>query len=193
MLSKNEEIYYPKSRTDWRNWLVKNQKSRQSVWLLFHKKNSKKDSISWSEAVEEALCFGWIDSKRKTIDEYSYRQYFSIRKPKSTWSKVNKEKVIDLTEKGLMTKSGLQCIEIAKQNGSWTILDDIEQLIIPNDLKEALTSKRSALDYFEKLSKSSKKLLLYWVSSAKRPETRIKRISEISERAEKGLKPKQFS
>lgn len=190
MSSKNEETYYPKSRSDWRRWLVKNHETKKSVWLLFYNKKSEKQSISWSDAVDEALCFGWIDSKKQKIDEFSYRQYYSKRKPDSTWSKINKEKVDQLIENGLMTKSGLKSIEVAKQNGSWTILDDIEELIIPKDLKKALESYKNAFEYFDSQSKSSKKMLLYWVASAKRPETRQKRIEEISKWASIGQKPK---
>lgn len=192
MSNKNEETYYPKSRSDWRNWLVKNHETKQSVWLLFYNKKSEKESISWSDAVDEALCFGWIDSKKQKIDEFSYRQYYSKRKPDSTWSKINKEKLEQLIKNGLMTKSGLKSIEVAKQNGSWTISDDIEELIIPKDLKKALTNYKSAFKYFDSQSKSSKKILLYWVASAKRPETRQKRIKEIAELASIGQKPKQF-
>jgi len=190
--SKNIETYYPTSRADWRKWLVKNHETKQSVWLLFYNKKSEKVSISWSDAVNEALCFGWIDSKKQTIDEFSYRQYYSKRKPNSTWSKINKEKIEQLVKNGLMSKSGLKSIEIAKQNGFWTILDEVEQLIVPKDLKEVLTSYNNAFEYFDSQSKSSKKMLLYWVASAKRPKTRQKRIEEISKLASNGQKPKQF-
>lgn len=192
MSSKNIETYYPTSRADWRKWLVKNHETKQSVWLLFYNKKSEKVSISWSDAVNEALCFGWIDSKKQTIDEFSYRQYYSKRKPNSTWSKINKEKIEQLVKNGLMSKSGLKSIEIAKQNGFWTILDEVEQLIVPKDLKEVLTSYNNAFEYFDSQSKSSKKMLLYWVASAKRPKTRQKRIEEISKLASNGQKPKQF-
>ncbi|WP_234971642.1 YdeI/OmpD-associated family protein [Mesonia phycicola] len=171
---------------------MKNHQTKPSVWLLFYNKKSDKSSISWSDAVDEALCFGWIDSKKQKIDEFSYRQYYSKRKPDSTWSKINKEKLEQLIKNGLMTKSGLKSIEVAKQNGSWTILDDIEELIIPKDLQEALTSHKNALEYFESQSKSSKKMLLYWVASAKRLKTRLNRIEEIAELASIGQKPKQF-
>jgi len=190
--SKNIETYYPTSRADWRKWLVNNHETKQSVWLLFYNKKSEKVSISWSDAVNEALCFGWIDSKKQTIDEFSYRQYYSKRKPNSTWSKINKEKIEQLVKNGLMSKSGLKSIEIAKQNGFWTILDEVEQLIVPKDLKEVLTSYNNAFEYFDSQSKSSKKMLLYWVASAKRPKTRQKRIEEISKLASNGQKPKQL-
>tara|TARA_R110002096_G_scaffold300753_1_gene495495 strand:+ start:24 stop:482 length:459 start_codon:yes stop_codon:yes gene_type:complete len=149
-------------------------------------------SLSWSDAVDEALCFGWIDSTKKTIDEERYMQYFSRRKSNSMWSKINKEKVANLIENNLMTKSGFDSIATAKQNGSWTILDAVEALVIPEDLKEELANHKGSMEYFDSLSKSVKKILLHWVCFAKRTETRQKRILEIAENASKNLKPKQF-
>lgn len=184
--------YYPKSRAEWRKWLEKNHRSKQSVWLIYYKSASKVPSLSWSDAVEEALCFGWIDSTKKTIDEKSYMQYFSKRKANSNWSKINKEKVAELIEQEQMTKAGFESIARAKENGSWNFLDTIEALIVPEDLKEALAKHNTASDYFEALSKSQKKILLHWVVSAKRAETRQKRIEEIATNAAQHLKPKAF-
>jgi uncharacterized protein YdeI (YjbR/CyaY-like superfamily) len=184
--------YYPKSRAEWRKWLEKNHRSRQSVWLIFYKSFTKVPSLSWSDAVEEALCFGWIDSTKKTIDEERYMQYFSKRKANSHWSKINKEKVAELIEQEQMTEAGFESIARAKENGSWTFLDAIEALVIPEDLKEALAGHKGATDYFEALSKSQKKILLHWVVSAKRAETRQKRIKEIAANAAEHLKPKAF-
>jgi uncharacterized protein YdeI (YjbR/CyaY-like superfamily) len=186
------EIFYPESQTAWRKWLEKNHLSKQAVWLVFYKKSSSKQSISWSEAVDVALCFGWIDSKRIKIDEETSHQFFSKRKPKSTWSKINKEKVQQLINNGLMTQAGYESIETAKQNGTWTILDEVEELTIPQDLEKAFKKHKSSKDYFLSLSKSSKKLLLAWVVLAKRPETRQKRIDEIAVSAGKGLKPEHL-
>jgi len=191
-MQKEIETYYPKSRTEWRKWLEKNHQSEQSVWLVYYKSSTKVASLSWSDAVDEALCFGWIDSTKKTIDNERYMQYFSRRKPTSNWSKINKEKVVLLIQNNLMTKAGYESIEIAKRNGSWAILDEVEALVIPEDLKEELTSYKGSMEYFDGLSKSDKKILLYWVVSAKRPETRKKRIFEIAESASENLKPKQF-
>ena len=114
MPKKEIETYYPKNQTDWRNWLDENHQLKQSVWLVFYKKSTKVASISWSEAVDEALCFGWIDSTKKTIDAERYIQYFSKRKPNSIWSKVNKDKIAYLTSKKLIQKAGYKSIEIAK-------------------------------------------------------------------------------
>ncbi|MBC7451582.1 MAG: hypothetical protein H7259_08860, partial [Cytophagales bacterium] len=131
MQEKEIETFCPTSQTDWRKWLQKNHRSKQSVWLICYKKNSDKPTIGWSEIVDEALCFGWVDGKRKSIDHETFIQFLCKRKASSTWSKVNKAKIIRLIESGLMTQAGLECIEKAKQNGSWTLLDDVEELTIP--------------------------------------------------------------
>lgn len=185
-------IFYPENRTDWRNWLEENHAKEQAVWVVFYAKSSAKPTITWSEAVDEALCFGWIDSKKVSVDSGKSHQFFSKRKAKSTWSKINKEKIDRLTESGLMTKAGFESVELAKQNGSWNILDEVEELIVPADLETALDLYEEAKDYFLGLSKSVKKMMLYWIVSAKRPETRQKRITEIAESASQKRKPKQF-
>ncbi|MCH7415446.1 YdeI/OmpD-associated family protein [Belliella sp. R4-6] len=192
MEKKEIEIFYPKSQSAWRRWLEKNHLSKQAVWLVFHNKKSGLKSISWSEAVDMALCFGWIDSKKVKIDDNTAHQFFSKRKPKSTWSKINKEKVEKLTELGLMTEAGTATIKTAKLNGSWTILDEVEELIIPQDLKSALLGNPEAYNFFLGLSKSIKKVMLAWLVFAKTVETRQKRISEIVESAGQRLKPKHM-
>ena len=184
--------YCPKDKADWRNWLKENHIKEDSVWLIYNKKNSPNPNLNWSEAVDEALCFGWIDSTARPIDEIQYKQYFCKRKPKSNWSKVNKDKVEVLMEQGLMEEAGLKSIAIAKENGSWTFLDQVEALIVPEDLIEELKNHEGAREYFDSLSKSIKKNLLYWVISAKREATRQKRIIEIAENAGQEMKPKQF-
>ncbi|SHJ25683.1 Uncharacterized conserved protein YdeI, YjbR/CyaY-like superfamily, DUF1801 family [Mesonia phycicola] len=192
MSKKEIETYYPKSQTDWRNWLEKNHQLKQSVWLVFYKKSTKMASISWSESVDEALCFGWIDSTKRTIDAERYIQYFSKRKPNSIWSKVNKDKVECLTSKGLIREAGYKAIETAKKNGSWFIMDEVEALILPKALKKEFDKRKGALEYYESLSKSAKKILLSWIVLAKKPETKQKRIIEIAENASRNTKPKQF-
>ncbi|MEM8892322.1 MAG: YdeI/OmpD-associated family protein [Bacteroidota bacterium] len=184
--------FCPASQEDWRNWLKTNHEIEDSIWLIFYRKNSPSHNLSWSEAVDQALCFGWIDSTRKTIDDEKYIQYFCKRKAKSNWSKVNKEKIELLIEQGLMEEAGLRSIAIAKENGSWTILDAVEALIVPDDLQAALSQHKGAMEFFDSLSKSAKKNLLYWVISAKRAETRQKRILAVAENASQNLKPKQF-
>ncbi len=186
------ELFCPASQQDWRRWLKKNHKSKQSVWLVYYKKKSSVPTITWSDAVDEALCFGWIDSKAKPLDDERFMQFFCKRKPNSVWSKINKTKVERLIGDGLMTKAGFDSIETAKQNGSWTILDDVEELRIPKDLVKAFKNQKGSKHYFLSLSKSVKKSLLQWIVLAKRPETRQKRIEEIVEQAAQKMKPKQF-
>lgn len=185
-----KEIFYPESLTEWRQWLEKNHLSKPSVWLVFYTKSSGKPTITWSDAVDVALCFGWIDSKKIKIDEETSHQFFSKRKRQSTWSKINKEKIQRLIDIGLMTQAGYESIEIAKQNGSWTILDTVEALMIPEDLEKAFKKRKGSKDYFLTLSKSARKAILQWLVVAKRPETRQKRIDEIAELAGKKQKPK---
>jgi len=189
---KDIEDYCPHNRKDWRKWLKLNHVKKEGVWLIFYKKNSPDHNLSWSDSVDEALCFGWIDSIKKTIDTNKYKQYFSKRKAKSNWSKVNKAKVKSLIDQGLMEEAGYKSIEIAKENGSWIILDDVEALVIPEDLKSELAKYQGSMEFFNSLSKSIKKGLLYWVISAKRNETRQKRIVEIAENASKNLIPTPF-
>lgn len=189
---KDSEEISPKNKTEWREWLELNHLEKDAVWLVFYKKDSPNFNLSWSESVDESLCFGWIDSTKNTIDNERYKQYFSKRKPRSNWSKVNKDKVTRLIDQGLMKEAGYKSIEIAKENGYWYILDSIENLEIPEELEQELRSRKGAIEYFENLSKSAKKALLYWIVSAKREETKTKRITEIVENASLQMKPKQF-
>lgn len=182
-------IVHATTKQEWRKWLSENHAKKQGVWLVQYKKTTGKPTISWSDAVDEALCFGWIDSIKKKRDEESSIQFFSKRKPRGTWSKINKEKVARLIDAGLMTQAGLDSVETAKQNGSWTILDDVEALKIPTDLMAAFDLHEGAKAYFDSLSKSVRKALLQWVILAKRPETRQKRIAEIAALAGQGKTP----
>ncbi len=192
MPNKEVETFCPASRTEWREWLEKHHQAKQSIWLVYFRVSAEVTSLTWSEAVDEALCFGWIDSTKKTIDEERYMQYFSKRKPSSTWSKINKDKVAQLIRDNLMAKAGLDSIKIAKENGNWSLMDDVEKLIVPEDLKIALNTHESAMAFFQSQSKSIKKQMLHWVVVAKRTETRQKRINEIAQMAAQGRRPKQF-
>jgi uncharacterized protein YdeI (YjbR/CyaY-like superfamily) len=192
MQEKEIETFCPVSPEDWRQWLTENHSVKQSVWLVYHKKKSNNPSLSWSEAVDQALCFGWIDSTKRPIDGETFMQFFCKRKPKSVWSKINKDKVQRLIDEGLMMQAGHKSIETAKQNGSWTILDHAEDLNIPKDLEKAFKTQRGSKQYFLSLSKSVKKAILQWLALAKRPETRQNRINEIAELAAQKRKPKQF-
>ncbi|MBN9379902.1 MAG: YdeI/OmpD-associated family protein [Chitinophagaceae bacterium] len=192
MQQKDIETYCPVSRQDWRQWLKENHGLKQSVWLVCYKKKYNIPTIIWSEAVEEALCFGWIDSRRISLGDDRFMQFFCKRKVKSVWSKINKGKVQQLIDKGLMTTAGYESIKAAKLNGSWTILDNVEKLKVPGDLAKEFKRRPGSKDYFMGLSKSVRKSILQWLVLAKRPETRQKRVDEIAELASRMLKPKQF-
>ncbi len=179
MLIKGTETFYPKTKGQWRKWLEKNHASRTAVWLIMYNKKAKKPTISWSDAVDEALCFGWIDSLKKKLDDERSVQFFSKRKPKSTWSKINKEKVKRLIEEGLMSAAGHESIEVAKRNGTWDLLNDVDKLIIPDDLEAAFKRHPGAKDKYLALSNSAKKLVLSSLLFAKREETRQKTITAI--------------
>jgi len=173
------EQYYPKSKQHWRTWLEKKHVRKNAVWIIFYKKKVNKPTITWSEAVVEALCFGWIDSIKRTLDDERSIQFFSKRKPNSTWSKINKEKVKQLIESKKMTPAGMACIETAKQNGSWNVLDEVEMLVIPNDLEKAFKLRKGTKKYFLTLNKSAIKLMLQSIALARKPETRQRRIEKI--------------
>jgi len=174
------ETIYASDRASWRDWLQKNHLTRSGVWLVYYKVKSGKLSVLYAEAVKEALCFGWIDSKVKSINEERYQQIFTPRKPKSVWSKLNKQYIAELIDQGLMTDAGLAKITAAQQDNSWTILDAIEALTMPADLIAALAINPIAQQNFEKFNNSSKKTILFWIESAKRPETRLNRIEQTA-------------
>ncbi|NVK27958.1 MAG: YdeI/OmpD-associated family protein [Flavobacteriia bacterium] len=181
---------HPVNREAWRNWLEENHKSEDSIWLVYTKKHSASFNLTWEDAVEEALCFGWIDSIRRTLNNDQFVQYFSQRRAGSTWSAINKKKVIELEKKKLMHASGKASIKMAKEDGSWTYLDDVEALILPDDLKIVLHSDSALKKAYEQLAPSKKKFMLYSLKSAVRPETRAKRLDGIIEELRK-LKDKR--
>ncbi|UII75465.1 YdeI/OmpD-associated family protein [Flagellimonas sp. HMM57] len=180
--------YYFKNDLEWRDWLHENHPNKEGIYLIFYKVDHPKPSMRWEEAVRVALCYGWIDSTVKSLGDGKRRQYFCPRKPKSVWSKVNKDHIKGLTKAKLMHKSGLKSIAVAKENGSWTALDDVENGVIPDDLQNAFDKNKVAWENFQGFARGQRKSYLYWLNSAKREETRQKRIAEIISLCEKGLK-----
>jgi len=168
-----------KNRNEWRSWLKEYHGKETEIWLVFYKVKVNKKSIKYQEAVEEALCFGWIDSIVKRIDDEKHMQKYTPRKVNSNWSASNKTRVEKLIKEGLMTEFGLRAIEIAKQNGSWNKLDSVDiRLEVPKALKDAFAKNQTAKKSFEHLAPSRKKQFLWWIESAKRDETKEKRIKE---------------
>ncbi|GAB2675679.1 YdeI/OmpD-associated family protein [Flavihumibacter cheonanensis] len=175
---KNIATFYAKNQRAWRNWLKKNHLNETAVWLIIYKKDSGIPSVYYSEAVDEALCFGWIDSKPNKRDDLSYYQYFSRRNPKSNWSRVNKLKVEKLIREGKMENAGMEMIQLAQSNGSWNALNAVEELVIPTEMEQLFQQNVSALENWNKFPKSAKRGILEWIRNAKRPETKLKRITE---------------
>jgi uncharacterized protein YdeI (YjbR/CyaY-like superfamily) len=183
---------YAKTRKDWRKWLEKNQTSETCVWLIIYRKSSDKPSIYYEEAVEEALCFGWIDSIAKKRDEESRFQYFAKRKPKSNWSKTNRERAERMIKEGFMTPTGQAMIDLAKKSGTWTALNDIQNSVIPPDLQRMFDKNKKAFINFSAFTPSSKRIILEWISNAKRTVTRQQRIKQTVGLAEKNIKANHY-
>ena len=181
------DSYLFKDRADWRVWLEEHHNSASEVWLIYYKKHIKKKSVRYEEAVEEALYFGWIDSKVKRVDEEKYMQRYTPRQEDSNWSESNKRRVKRLINLGLMTEAGLGAIEVAKRNGSWYRFD--KEIVVLKDLEAALAENPAAKENFEKFAPSHKKQYLLWLKSAMRAETREKRLQEIVKRAKENIKP----
>ena len=186
------ETFQAGSRVEWRRWLEAHHDSSSGIWLISFKKASGKPGVSYPEAVEEALCFGWIDSRPNALDDERYMQYFSPRKRGSPWSRVNKARIARLIEQGLMAPPGLAKIEAAKRDGSWSAYDAIEALTVPDDLASALRADPVADAHFRAFADSPKKQLLWWVASAKRPETRATRIARLVAEAAEGRNPLDY-
>jgi uncharacterized protein YdeI (YjbR/CyaY-like superfamily) len=177
-----------KSRSDWRRWLETNHQSENAVWLIIHHKKSGTKSVSYAEAVEEALCFGWVDSTARKQDDSSYCLFFAQRKPKSTWSKPNRERAAKMIAAKLMRPAGQAMIDLAKKSGTWDVMVEVENGVIPNDLQELFDKNKTAFKNFQSFAPSARKIILQWILQAKRPETRSKRIQETVKQAAKKLK-----
>ncbi len=186
-MEEKEHLYF-KNAQKWREWLHDNHHSSKGVYLIFYKVSSEAESMRWEEAVQVAICYGWIDSTVKRLDDERRRQMFTPRKDKSVWSKLNKTYIEKLIADNLMHESGLRKIEIAKQNGSWTSLDHVENHVMPEDLTQAFEQNKTALENYNKFSPSYRKSYLYWLNQAKRAETRKARIAEIISLCEQNIK-----
>ncbi len=182
------EQFTPASRGNWRAWLEKNHAIKERVWLVFYKKATGKKTLSYDEAVEEALCFGWVDSLPRKLDNERHMLLITVRKPKSPWSGLNKTRVEKLIASGLMTAAGLAKIEIARQNGAWESYDAAEELLEPEDLTILLNANAAARANWDAFAPSARKGILFWLSTAKRDETRQKRLLEIVEKAAVNIK-----
>ena len=175
------------TRSDLRSWLLNNHQQARGVWLVTYKKTSQY-YLPYSDIVQECICFGWIDSLPRKLDEERTMLYISPRKKGSNWSRVNKEYVAKLQQAGLLHEAGLQKIERAKQDGSWSFLDDVEALILPEDLQLAFSDNITARENWSAFPPSVKRGILEWIKNAKKPETRDRRIKDTVEKAAKNIR-----
>ena len=184
------EKVFAKNRQEWRDWLAKNHETAKEIYLVFYKLSTKKPTVTYEESVEEALCFGWIDGVRKGVDEESYMNRFTPRKPKSMWSVINTERVEKLISEGKMTEAGMKLVAIAKQNGSWDAAYKLSaKQEIPKDLDDALEANEAALIFFKSLSNSNQFTYIRQIEKVKSPELRAERLARIIKLCENELKP----
>jgi uncharacterized protein YdeI (YjbR/CyaY-like superfamily) len=179
--------FQPRSRAAWRAWLKKHHAKSPGVWLIYAKKHTGIPSLTYNDAVEEALCFGWIDSLLNPIDDALYRQIFTPRKAKSSWSALNRTRAARLIESGLMTAAGLAPIMLAKKNGHWEAHKPSESLTIPPELRKALNANPAAKKNWPTYTESQRKMFLYMVNGAKRPETRATRVARVIDIVSSGV------
>lgn len=191
-LKDGQKTFYARSRKEWRKWLEKNHAREKSVWLIMYNQNSNTPSVKYAEAVEEALCFGWVDSKANKRDAESHYQYFAQRKPGSNWSESNRERVARLTKEGLMMPAGQAMVDLAKKAGTWLALVPIQNAEIPEDLQKRLNRNKKAFENFQAFPPSSKRIILEWILNAKRPETRKQRIEETVTLAAKNIRANHY-
>ena len=179
-------IYHAETRAQWRAWLEANHDAVPGVWLCSWKPATNKPACPYPEVVEEAICFGWIDSTVNTLDDNRGLQLITPRQPKSTWTRLNRRRVEDMEARGLMTDAGRRAVEIARENGRWTILDPVEDLVEPDDLVAALNANSSARAAWDGFPPTPRKAMLWWVISAARDDTRARRVATIVEKAARG-------
>lgn len=178
-----------KDRNEFRKWLTKNHDKAEETWLLYYKKHTGKPSVTHEEAVEEALCFGWIDSMVRRIDDERYMQKYTPRKPKSVWSEINKKAALNMINKKKMTKAGLKKIDEAKKNGKWqAAYTSKRKERIPSYLKNALMKNKKAWKNFQNFANTYQNMYIGWVKEAKREETKERRIKEVVKRSVKNIK-----
>jgi uncharacterized protein YdeI (YjbR/CyaY-like superfamily) len=181
-----------KSRAQWRRWLEKHHIRDDGIWLVTWKKTSGGPHVTNNDIVEEALAFGWIDSKPRALDDERTMLWLAPRKAGTGWSAPNKARIARMTAAGLMHTSGLAKINAAKRDGSWSKLDAVEQLVVPPDLAAALKKLPPAAKHFDTFPRSAKRGILEWILQAKRPETRSKRIDETASLAQNNERANQW-
>ena len=178
------------SRDKWRKWLAKNYEKSEVVWLALKKKDSAKSGICYIDAVEEAICYGWIDGQVKSFDKDFFIQRFTPRKSRSIWSKINKDRALKLIKEGKMTEAGLQKIEDAKKNGQWQkAYTTPKKVETPADLIQVLIKVKGAWEAFNSFAPSHRNMYVLWVNDAKKEDTRKRRMEKVAKRSLQKMKP----
>lgn len=191
-MSDDYEQTAVESREGWRAWLKANHATQPGVWAVTWKRGGDGPYVAYPDIVEEALCFGWVDSRPRTLDDHRSQLLVTPRKPGSGWSRPNKERVERLEADGLMAAAGLAAVEAAKADGSWTALDAVEDLVEPGDLAAALDDDPDARRHWDAFPRSAKRAILEWISTAKRDETRAKRVGETARLAAENVRANQW-
>ena len=192
MTDDGDGRFQAETREQWRAWLAEHAADGQGVWLVTWKKASGRPVLSYEDAVTEALAYGWVDSKGNKLDDDRTMLWFTARKRGSGWARPNKRRIEELEAAGLMTDAGRGVVEAAKADGSWTLLDDVEDLVVPPDLAAAFDAVPGSREQWEAFPRSAKRGALEWVVQAKTAPTRAKRIAEVAERAGRGERANQW-
>ena len=180
------EDVHPLSREEWRDWLAVNHDKAHGCWFVYYKKHTGKPRVEYDAAVEEALCFGWIDSLARGLDDERSKLLMTPRKPKSVWSKPNKVRVERIIKAGIITPVGQAKIDQAKADGSWHALDSSDNLEMPEDLEKAFARNKKAFEKWSGFAPSARKAILFWLGTAKRENTRASRVEKIVSMAAEG-------
>ncbi len=186
------EQFHPATVTEWRAWLADHHATSPAVWLVTWRKGAGHQIVGYDEAVTEALAFGWVDSRPRALDDKRTMLYFTPRKPGSAWSRPNKQRVQRLLDENRMAPAGQTVIDAAMVDGSWTVLDDVEDLVEPDDLRIALDGVAGARASWDAFPRSAKRGILEWIVQAKRPATRTARVVETAAAAGRGERANQW-
>jgi uncharacterized protein YdeI (YjbR/CyaY-like superfamily) len=187
-----DDQLHPETTEQWRAWLADHHTRTAGVWLVSWKKHTGRPALSYDQAVTEALAFGWVDSKPNKLDDERTKLWFSPRKPTSAWSRPNKERVGRLVAEGRMTEAGRRLVEAAQANGAWSKLDDVEDLVVPDDLAAAFARHPGSADQWQQFPRSARRGILEWIVQARKPETRARRVLDTAEKASQGERANQW-
>jgi uncharacterized protein YdeI (YjbR/CyaY-like superfamily) len=188
----DREHVHAQTREEWRAWLVANHATSSGAWLVSWKGSTGLPSVGYEASVEEALCVGWVDSKGGTIDAERSKLWFAPRNPRSAWARTNKERVARLEAAGLMLPAGQRTVEVAKANGTWTMLDEVEDLVVPADLAAAFEEHPGSREQWEAFPRSARRAILEWIVQARTDATRARRILETAQKAAVGERANQW-